>query len=73
MKKRGDDRHWFGAHPGKMEVDSNYASFITAFRTINPAQYGLEIWNVTRDTALDCFPLYNLDEVVSVYHDPAQV
>ena len=63
MKMRGDSRHWFGAHPDGMEVHSNYAMFIAAFKTIHPAAYGLEIWNVTRDTALDCFPRYDLDEL----------
>ena len=64
MKMRGDTRHFFGAHPEGMEVASNYASFIGRFKTIKPEQYGLEIWNLTRDTALDCFPRYDLDEIV---------
>lgn len=65
MKMDGDKRHWFGAHPAGMEVDSNYPSFIERFRTIEPAAYGMEIWNVTRSTALDCFPCFNLDEVAA--------
>ena len=64
MKMHGDKRHWFGAHPEGMEVASNYASFIEQFKTIQPQQYGLDIWNVTRDTALSCFPIYDLDEIV---------
>lgn len=64
MKMRGETRHWFGAHPDGMEVASNYSSFIERFRTIHPPAYGIDIWNCTRDTALDCFPLYDLDEVV---------
>lgn len=73
MKVQGDKRHFFGAHPPGMEVDSNYASFMTKFATINPADYGLEIWNVTRDTAMTCFPVYDLDEVAEVLRDTAQV
>ena len=63
MKVRGDKRHWFGAHPEGLEVESCYPDFIKNFETIDPAGYGLEIWNVTRDTALQCFPVYDLDEV----------
>jgi len=65
MKMAGSKRHWFGAHPQGLEVASNYAAFASRFQTILPQKYGIEIWNVTRDTALDCFPLYDLDEVVA--------
>ena len=57
-------RHWFGSHPEPMDIDSNYASFLRQYRTILPERYGLEIWNVSRQTALDCFPRYNLDELL---------
>lgn len=63
MKMRGDQRHWFGAHPEGLEVASNYHDFMAAFRTVDPARYDLEIWNVTRDTALTHFPIMDLDEV----------
>lgn len=63
MKTQGDKRHWFGAHPGNMEVASCYESFRKCIGTIVPSQYGLEIWNLTRDTALDCFPCYDFDEI----------
>ena len=65
MQTRGEKRHWFGAHPEGMEVASCYPDFIRHFRTVNPEDYGLEIWNVTRDSALDCFPRYDLDDVVN--------
>lgn len=63
MKVRGEQRHWFGAHPNGLEMESNYASFANKIATIKPAEYDLEIWNVTRDTALQCFPVYDFDEV----------
>jgi hypothetical protein len=63
MMVRAGKRHWFGNHPQGMDANSNYASFVARFRTINPADYGIEIWNVTRETALDCFPRYDLDEI----------
>ena len=59
----GDKRHWFGAHPKGLEVGSSYPCFIRMFETIKPADYGIEIWNVTRKTALQHFPVMNLDEV----------
>jgi hypothetical protein len=66
MKMSGDRRHWFGAHPKGLEVASSYPDFIGRFKTIVPESYGLEIWNLTRDTALHCFPRYDLDEVCAV-------
>jgi len=73
MKMAGDKRHWFGAHPNGLEVASNYQNFIGRFQSIRPADYGLEIWNCTRDTALQHFPVHDLDEVVERLGDPAQV
>jgi len=64
MQTKGDVRHWFGRHPDGMEVASCYPSFVQRFQTINPADYGIEIWNLTRETALNHFPRYDLDEVV---------
>jgi hypothetical protein len=63
MMVNGNQKHWFGDHPGKLNVGSNYQSFINRFRTIKPEDYGIEIWNVSRRTALNCFPIYDLDEV----------
>ena len=63
MQTDGDRRHWFGAHPQPMDAASSYPCFIRNFQTIDPKAYGIEIWNVTRKTALQHFPLHNLDEV----------
>lgn len=64
MQVTGKSRHWFGAHPAGMEVASDYGSFIRRFHTINPDDYGIEILNVTRSTALDCFPRHNLEDLL---------
>jgi len=61
--QKGACRHWFGSHPEPMEVESCYPDFIRKFETIIPADYGIEIWNCTRSTALACFPIYDFDEV----------
>lgn len=63
MMIQGTKRHWFGDHPGKMNAASNYMDFREAFGTIKPAEYGIEIWNCSRQTALEHFPIYNLDEI----------
>jgi len=63
MMMDGDRRHWFGNHPDKLNVASNYNDFARMFGTINPAEYGIEIWNVSRVTALKNFPIYNLDDL----------
>jgi hypothetical protein len=63
MGLEGTRRHWFGSHPDGLEVASDYASFINRFESIDPAVYGLEIWNVTRRTALNHFPRKTLEEV----------
>ena len=66
MQTDGDKRHWFGAHPKGLEVGSSYPCFIRMFQTIDPKDYGIEIWNVTRKTALHHFPLHDLDEVCQI-------
>ena len=58
-------KHWFGDHPDKMNVASSYPTFITAFNKVKPEQYGIEIWNCSRRTALKCFPCYDLDECLA--------
>lgn len=55
--------HWFGDHPKRFNSNVKYERFIEAFRTIKPADYGLEILNCSRRTALDAFPIHNLDDL----------
>ena len=61
-----DRRHWFGDHPGILNRASSYHNFARNFETIKPADYGLEIWNCSRRTALRCFPQYDLDECLAL-------
>ena len=63
MMMDGNQRHWFGDHPDKLNVNSNYVDFARIFATIKPEDYGLEIWNCSRRTALKCFPVYSLDDL----------
>jgi len=63
MMVDGKQRHWFGDHPQGLNVASNYTSFMNRFKTIRPAEYGLEILNATRRTALTCFPCHRLEDL----------
>ena len=65
MMMSGTQRHWFGDHPNTngMNAASNYGNFMRAFATIKPEEYGIEIWNCTRQTALACFPRYKLEDL----------
>lgn len=66
MSMDGDKRHFFGDHPGRLNVESNYATFVECFNTVNPKDYGLEIWNCSRRTALHTFPLFNLEDALEL-------
>ena len=63
MMLDGKQRHWFGRHPDGMEVASNYGHFMKNFDRIDCKALDIEIWNVTRKTALTCFPRYNLEDL----------
>lgn len=65
MMVDGDKRHWFGDHPGILNRASDYAGFAARFDSIVPAQYGIEIWNCSRRTALKAFPKHDLDECLA--------
>lgn len=66
MSMEGQKRHFFGDHPGKLNQPSNYKVFINAFNTVNPKDYGLEIWNCSRRTLLPTFPLFELEECLAL-------
>lgn len=62
--KGGPGAHFFGPHPEPLRGCTNYSKFIAGFRTINPPEYGVEIINCSRDTALDAFPVMSLEEAL---------
>jgi len=64
MHNHSGKSHWFGDHP-KAFANSNQDAnrYIGAFRTIKPADYGIEILNCSRVTALDAFPRHDLEDV----------
>ena len=71
MGTAGNKRHWFGAHPAGMEFASNYRNFIKRFETIDCADYGIEIINVTRRTALNHFPRMTLEDAHDLWQRTA--
>ena len=66
--KRGEDakrlEHWHGDHP--IPSRSHYPTFIRYFQTIvEPLkELGIEVWNCTPGSALDCFPKADLRDVL---------
>jgi hypothetical protein len=54
--------HWFGDHPEGFS-NAKPDKYIAAFRTIKPEDYGIEILNCSRVTALDAFPRHHLRDV----------
>ena len=64
MHHHSGKSHFFGDHP-KEFANSNAKPdrFVAAFRTIKPEEYGIEILNCSRETALDAFPRHNLEDV----------
>jgi hypothetical protein len=64
MKMRGTQRHWFGDHPGALNVRSPYHTFAAAFDEAARRSPELNIINATRETALECFPKRDLRSVI---------
>lgn len=64
MANWGGRAHWFGEHPVGLNRCKDYQRYIPGFRTICPEEYGVEIINCTRRTALDAFPVQGLGETL---------
>jgi hypothetical protein len=55
--------HWFGEHPWLSQPRSNFAEWIKNLRLAAP-QIPVPVINCTRSTALDAFPLAQLEDVL---------
>lgn len=64
MRMQGKQRHWFGDHPGSLNVNSPYHTFAAAFDEAARRAPQLNIINATRDTALECFEKCDLRSVI---------
>jgi hypothetical protein len=64
MQLIGNRAHWFGEHPNK--VRSNYKGWLTNYQTIAAQlpSLGLQIINCTPGSALRCFPMGKLEDVL---------
>lgn len=72
MRVQGKLTHFFGDHPGKLQRNSSYSSFIPQFREIKKgidggAYDGLRILNSSLDSALDAFPKVSLQSAIDDY------
>ena len=56
--------HWFGEHPKGFNSNTKYETYIDKFKTIKPVEYGIEIINCSRRTALDMFPVWELSDAL---------
>lgn len=59
--------HWFGSHPGRLEVASPYDLWIRKFADLakDLEAAGVQVINASRDTRLEAFPRATLDEILS--------
>jgi hypothetical protein len=62
----GRRRHWFGAHPGRLDSRGNYTGWLRAFDKLAGAlkARNVEVINCTADTALRAFRRLPLSEVI---------
>lgn len=63
MQLTGGKSHFFGDHPPEIRNGGDPGRFVSAYRTIDPNQYGIEIINCSRETALDMFPRSTIDDI----------
>lgn len=66
MQRTGDRSHWFGDHPGRLNVPSPYEAFRRNFGPLaaDLAAEGVEVINASRETALECFRRAALESIV---------
>lgn len=66
MQRTAGRSHWFGDHPGRMNVPSPYEQWVAAFRPLaaDLAAAGVEVINASRATALDCFTRAELETII---------
>ena len=67
MQLINGQRHWFGDHKDGLTNTSDYGRRVKHFETIQPAEYGIEIVNCSRQTALKCFPQMSIQAALEKY------
>ena len=68
----GQKRHFFHEYPLEMQhftrnlgPNGELVGLIKEYETINPSDYGIEIYNCTPDSALTHFPFMDLEEAIN--------
>lgn len=58
MQRTNGRSHWFGDHPGKLNVPSPYDEFVKRFGPLakDLDAQGVQVVNCSTSTALECFP-----------------
>lgn len=66
MRDMDRKSHWFGDHPNKMPSNGKYLRWIEFYKTIAAQlpELGIEIINCTPGSALKCFPMRKLEDVL---------
>jgi len=59
-------RHWFGDHPQPLDKKANYDKWISNFQglALDLEEEGIKVYNCTTSTALDCFEIEKLENVL---------
>jgi hypothetical protein len=67
MRKTGKYQHWFGEHKWRASHRSPYTTFVHFFEKSATmyAERGVEILNCTPGSALRCFKMADLNEVIN--------
>lgn len=63
--------HWFGQHEGPLSRHQNYPLWLEHFPRLaeDLAAEGVEVFNLSPDTALTCFPRITLDEAMARFSE----
>jgi hypothetical protein len=63
--------HWFGQHGRNLSKIQNYRCWNELFPQLaaDLVQEGVDVFNLSRETALTCFPRMSLEEAISKFKD----
>lgn len=66
MHPKPNKSHWFGEHPNGRQPDDRYARWLKEFPTLQEIaiERGIEIYNCTPNSALDCFTKISIDDAM---------
>jgi len=61
--------HWFGQHPDGLSKKQNFSKWKEDFCEIakDLKKQNIEVFNITRDSALNCFPKITVEQAITTY------